>query len=112
MWLASRSSSSAIAAQRLGAQRRRGTGQGFDGLAVGQRVADGRVAGHRLHVVDRALRRPADERPLDAAMLIAERDLQVKDMLAVALETEMARLDDARMDGPDGDLVDLVAVHA
>ena len=55
---------------------------------------------------------PADERPLDAAMLVAQRDLQVKDVLAVALEAEMSRLDDAGMHGPDGDLVDLVALNA
>ena len=33
-------------------------------------------------------------------------------MLAVALEAEMAGLDDARVDRADGDLVDLVALDA
>ena len=43
--------------------------------------------------------------PLDSAMLIAERDLQMKHMLAVTLETEVPRLDDAGMNGPDRDFV-------
>ena len=42
-------------------------------------------------------------------MLIAERDLQVKDLLAVALEAEMSRLDDAGVNRTDRDLVDLFA---
>ena len=62
--------------------------------------------------MDRALVRAADQRPLHAAMLIAERDFQVKHVLAVALEAEVPRLDDARVDGADGDLVDLVALDA
>ena len=56
----------------------------------------------------RPLVRPADERPLDPAMLVAQRDLQVKDLLAVALEAEMPRLDDAGVNGTDRDLVDLL----
>ena len=66
----------------------------------------------RLHLVDRQLVRPALQRLLDAAMLVAERDLEVEDALAVALETEVPRLDDTGVDGADGDLVDLVPLHA
>ena len=44
-------------------------------------------------------------------MLVAQRDFQVVDRLAVALEAEMARLDDAGVDRADGHLVDLVAGH-
>ena len=54
----------------------------------------------------------ADERPFGAAMLVAERNLQVEDLLAVALKAEMPRLDDAGMDRADGHLVDLLALDA
>ena len=77
------------ATQRLGADGDLAAGQGLDRLAVGRGVADRGVARHRLHQVDRPLVRAADQGPLDAAMLVAERDLQVKDLLAVALEAEM-----------------------
>ena len=53
-----------------------------------------------------------DERALHAAVLIAKGDLQVEDVLAVALEAEVSRLDDAGVDGTDGDLVDLVPLDA
>ncbi len=54
---------------------------------------------------------PASARS-NPAMLIAEGDLQVEDVLAVALETEVPRLDDTGVHRPDGDLVDLMAVDA
>ena len=53
---------------------------------------------------------PPDHGPLDAAVLVAQRDLQVEDVLAVALEAEMARLDHPGMDRPHRDLVDLRAL--
>ena len=83
----------------------------LDQVGVGQRVADRRVARGRLHVVDRPFRRSPDERGLDAAVLIAEGDLEMEDVLAMTLETEVAGLDDARVDGPDGDLVDFGSGH-
>ncbi len=43
-------------------------------------------------------------------MLEAERDLQVEDVLAVALEPEVAGLDDPGVDRSDGHLVDLLAL--
>ena len=97
------------AANRLRPDRGRTAGQRLHGLAVGRGMADRRVAGHMFHHVKRALVRAADEGPLDAAMLVAERDLQVKDLLAVALEAEMSRLDDAGVNRADRDLVDLLA---
>src|SRR5262249_23460509 len=51
-------------------------------------------------------------RAQDAPVLVAERDLQVEDVLPVALKAEVAGLDDARVDGPDGDLVYLLALDA
>ena len=53
----------------------------------------------------------ADQRPLDPPVLEAQRDLQVEDRLPVALEAEVAGLDDARVDRPHRHLVDLVALH-
>ena len=51
------------------------------------------------------------KRPLDAAMLIAQRDFQMINRFAVALESEMARLDNAGVNRSDGDFVNLVAGH-
>ena len=78
--------------------------------AVRERVADRRVAGDRLHVRQRPLRRPPDERALDAAVLVSERDLEVEDLLAVALEPEVPGLDHAGVDRADRDLVHLVSL--
>ena len=55
---------------------------------------------------------PADQRPLDAAMLVAQRDFQMKDVLAVTLKAKMPRLDHAGMDRPDGHFVDFFALDA
>ena len=96
------------AADGVGVRGHHGAGERLDRLAVRQRVADRRVARGGLHVRQGPLRRPAHEGPLDAAMLVAERDLEVKDLLAVALEPEVPGLDHAGVDRADRDLVDLV----
>src|ERR1017187_3830511 len=70
-------------------------------------MADRRIARGGLHVRQGPLRRPAHEGPLDAAMLVAERDLEVKDLLAMTLEPEMPGLDHAGVDRAYRDLVDL-----
>ena len=62
-----------------------------------------------FHDVERSFVRPADEGPLDAAMLIAERDLQVEDLLAMALEAEMPGLDDPGVNRADRDLMNFLA---
>ena len=51
------------------------------------------------------------QRSLDAAVLVSQRDLEVIDIFTVALESEMARFDNACMNGPDGDLMDFRSVH-
>ena len=38
-------------------------------------------------------------------MLISEEYLEIEHILSHALETEVPRLDDARVDGPDGDFM-------
>src|SRR5262249_27078206 len=75
-------------------------------------MADRRVPRDRLRQVDRALGRPAGESPLDTPVLVAERDLQVKDLFAMALEAEMPRFDDAGVDGAHGHFVDLLPLDA
>src|SRR5947209_1587723 len=57
--------------------------------------------------MDRPLVRPANHVPLDAAMLVAQLDLQMEDMLPVALEAEVARLNDPRVHRPHRHLVRL-----
>ncbi len=57
----------------------------------------------------RALVGAPDQGPLDSAVLIAQRDLQMKDLLAMALEAEVPRLDHARVNRTNRDLVDLFA---
>ncbi len=84
----------------------------FEDANVRRRVADRCVAGERLHVVDRSLVRAKGERALDSAVLVAERDLEVEDLLAVALEAEVSRLDDPGVHGADGHLVHLLALDA
>ena len=72
-------------------------------------MPDRGVARERLHVVDGALVRATDEHPLHAAVLVTERYLQMKDVLAVALKAEVSGLDDPGMHGADSDLVHLFA---
>ena len=61
--------------------------------------------------MDCALAGTSDECPFNSAMLIAERNLQMKNILAVTLEAEMAGLDDSRMHGADRDFVNLFPGH-
>ena len=99
------------AAEELAAGGNAGGAEGLDGAAVRGRMSGGAVAGKRLRVVDRARVGAAEHRPFHAAMLVAQGDFQMVDRLAVALEAEMARLDDAGMDRADGHFMDLLARH-
>ena len=94
-----------------GASRLLTFGKCLGHLAVSHGVADGCVAG-KYGVVDAAFIRPADQCPFDAAMLKAQRDFQEKDFLAMTLKPEMPRLDDARMNRTDGDLMHFASFHA
>ena len=84
---------------------------GLERPAVGEPVPDGRVAGEGLRHRERARAGARLEEPLGAAVLVPQDDLEVEHLLAVALEAEVARLDHPRVDGPDRDLVDLLARH-
>src|SRR5260370_17270073 len=81
-------------------------------VGVWGRGEDGGVRGECRQVVDGPLVGAADERPFDTSVLVAEGDLQMEDLLAMALEAEVARLDDARVHGSHGYLVHLVALDA
>src|SRR4029450_5409272 len=55
--------------------------------------------------------RRARQRPLAPAVLLPTRDLEVKHPLAVALEAEVARFDDAGVHRPHRDLVYIRTLH-
>ena len=112
VWLASRSSSSATARSAWVSSAARDARERLADARVGEAVPDARVAGRGLDVVPGALVGPAHERALDAAVLVAEGDLEVQHVLAVALEAEVAGLDDARVHGADRHLVDLPPADA
>ena len=99
------------AAEELVAGRNAGGTDGCDGAAVGGGMCDGAVAGEGLRIVDGARIGAAQHRSLHTAVLIAQRDFQMVDGLAVTLEAKMARFDDAGMNRTDGDFVNFVAGH-
>src|SRR5205814_2080809 len=76
-------------------------------LGVRRRVAGRRIAGDRHGQIEAAPARSAAQCPLDAAMLITQRDLQMDHPLPMAVEAEMAWLDDPGMHRADRDFVDL-----
>ena len=92
-----------------GGRRHGAAGQRLQRLAVGQRVADGRVAGDALGQRHPFLRRAPLEQLLRALVGEVEADLQVDHRFADHAEAEMPRLDDAGMHRADGDLVDALA---
>ena len=88
--------------------------EGFHGRGKGAGVADDAVAGDRLGQPQekRRLVAPTQEEILHAAVLEAELDLEVVDVLALAGEAEMAGLDDPGVNRADADFVHLVALHS
>ena len=70
------------------------------------------VAGNGLGEMRARLVRTVAQSLLDAAVLIAERDFQMDNPLAVAVETEVAGLDDAGMHWSNCDLVDFLTADA
>src|SRR4051812_30458967 len=70
-------------------------------------MADRGIPGHYFHVMDCPLGWPADEGTLYPTMLVAKGNLQMQHLLSVALETEVARFNNTRVDWPDGNLMHL-----
>ena len=87
------------------------TGERFHCMAIGHGMADRCIAGSSLDQVNPALGGPCNHRALDSAMLVSERNFQMIDIFTVALESEMARLDDARMNRSDGHLMNFRSAH-
>ncbi len=77
------------------------------GHAVGHRAGAAGVAQH----VDELREGAPLGQALEVAVLVEEAGVEMDDALADRVEAEMARLDDARVDGADGDLVDVVSRH-
>src|SRR5581483_4907757 len=75
------------------------------------RVSNSRVAAERFDEMNRALVGSSEQRALNSAMLIAERDLEMEHALAMTLKPEVSGLNDARMHGADRDLVNFLAAH-
>ncbi|OQC55356.1 MAG: hypothetical protein BWX54_01991 [Verrucomicrobia bacterium ADurb.Bin018] len=98
-------------AQCTGPRGHHAAGQRLHRLAVRHGMADGGIARERFHVVDGQRMRPVQQRALDAAVLIAQRNFQMQHFLAVALEAEVARLDDSRMHGANGYFMNALARH-
>ena len=67
-----------------------------------------RISRQGLHVMQRALVRAAYQGAFNTAVLITQRNLQVKNALAVTLKSEVPRFDHAGMNGSDSDLVNLL----
>jgi len=95
--------------QGLGAGRKADPRQGLQVATPGQGVAHGRVACQGLDVGHGPPRRGCRQGLLDAPVLVAQRDLQVQDLLPPALEAEVSRLDHSGVHGPHRHLVDLLA---
>ena len=74
-------------------------------------MTDSRIAGRGFHVCHGDGMRAADQCPLNPAMLVSQRDLQVEDRFAVTLETEVPRFDNAGMYRTDCYFMDFRALH-
>src|SRR6185436_15802125 len=89
--------------RRLPAPRQR-----LDRTAVRGGVSHDRIARDRFGHQHGPIRTRRLQQPLDAAMLVAEHDLEEEYLFTVALKAEVPRLDDAGVHRPDRDLVDLL----
>ena len=61
--------------------------------------------------MDRALAGASDECPFNPSMLIAQRNFEMKDILAVTLEAKVAGLDNSGVHRADSNFVDLFPGH-
>ena len=87
-------------------------GEFLDGPGEGRGVRHGAVSGDGLRKahLPQAVRGRFEGR-LDVPVLVAQRDFEVQDLLAVADEAEGPRFDDACVDRPDVDLVQRASLH-
>ena len=85
-------------------------GQGFHCLGIGDAVGHGCIPGNSFDHYRQAFERERRQELFNAAVLVAQLNFEMQDLFADALETEVAGLDDAGMDGTDTDLVDLFSL--
>src|SRR6516165_1512527 len=97
------------APHRVVAERQRRTGEALDPGAERGRVSNDGVAGDGFHEHDLLRRVTLRQECLYAAVLVAQHDFQMEDLLAIALEPKMAGFDHTRMHWPDGNLMNLLA---
>src|SRR5260370_27203195 len=103
-----------LESQRAPAARARrtcGAGEAFEDLAIGCGVADRAVSDNGFSEMSSSAVRAALQRPLDPAVLVSERDFEMDDLFAVAIETKMPGLDDPGVDRSYRDFVDFRAGH-
>ena len=105
-WLAIRSRSRNSARSQWARSGTTAAGERLRPPGIGERVGDRGVAGDPARQPGRLLPGQGFEPFLDPLVHVAELLLEVEDVLAHGLETEMARLDDAGMHRSDRDLVD------
>ena len=89
------------AAEVAGPARHVDSEEGFDRLAVGETVADGRISRHPLGERDRRRQPLLLEQLLDPPVLPEMAQLELHDRFAGHGKPEMSRFDDPRMDRPD-----------
>ncbi len=99
-------------AQPRGARRRRTVDDRLDRLGVGAGIGDGAVAGNSPGKPIGVEERHRLETLFDALVRVAQTLLEAQHFFADDLETEMSRLDRARVNGPHRDFVHAVAGDA
>src|SRR6516164_1484488 len=72
-------------------------------------MADCRVAGDSFHHMDGSIVRSSNNGSFHTAVLITQGDFEMKHVLPMALEPEMAGLDDSGVNGTHAHLVNLFA---
>src|SRR5688572_27256133 len=91
------------------ARRRCDVERGFDRAGERDRGRDSTVARNVTGKARRALERGAAHQRVDAFVYVAEAFLEADDRLAACREAEMARLDNARVNRSNGNLVKVLA---
>src|ERR1019366_5610325 len=84
--------------------------QAFQVLAISPSMGDGRITRRRLDLVKRTFMGPVEEGFLYTPVLVTQGNFQVKHVLPMALEAEMAGFNDAGVNGPNRHLENLVAL--
>ena len=96
------------AAQHAGTMRYLTSRQCLEQLAVRGSMSDRRVTRYSFERMDRAFIRTADKCSFSTTMLIAERNLKMKNLFAVALKAKVAWFDNSGVNRANSHLVDFV----